>query len=257
MPHCLNKLLSVVLLSLALPCQALAIVNVLPAPGSEATGLSGSATLKGNIKTGNTDLIDVGLSTTTVYGSDNFQTSLKAAINYGEKSDETYLYNSFEHLRIRYKLTNFITPEAFVQHQFNQFTSIKFRGLVGLGAAFSLWSQDASHLVFGSTLMMEQEVASGESIKFDADKIVSRWSNYLQIDFKTDTNVTFSSTIFVQPQITNVKDIRILNETGFSVKERKNVSLGSSFKLAYDSRPISESVEKLDTATTIRLTLSY
>ena len=257
MPTVLPKLLRLALFCCAVPSQAWAIVNVLPAPGSEATGLSGSATLKGNIKTGNTELIDVGLSTTTVYGSDDFQTSLKAAINYGEKSDETYLYNSFEHLRIRYKLTDFVTPEAFLQHQFNQFTSIKFRGLIGIGAAFSLWSQDASHLVFGSTLMVEQEVASGEAIKFDADKIVSRWSNYLQIDFKTDTDVTFSSTIFVQPQMTNVKDIRILNETGFSVKVRKNISLGSSFKLAYDSRPISESVEKLDTATTVRLTLSY
>lgn len=236
---------------------AFAIVNVLPAPGKEISGLSGSATLKGSLKTGNTEIMDIGLSGATIYGSENFQTSLRASFNYGEKSDETYLYNTFEHLRFRFKLNDWVTPEAFIQHQFNEFRAIKFRGLLGLGAAFTLWEAASGYIVFGATYMLEREVANGDPINLDRQKVVSRVSNYLQLSFKTDNDVTFSSTVFVQPLLKDVADLRIYNESGFSVKIHKNVAVGTSFKLTYDSRPLTADVEKLDTATLASVTLQF
>lgn len=254
----LNKRFVVILLlSLVIASPAMAIVNVLPAPGKEVSGISGSATLKGSVKTGNTDIIDVGLSGATIYGSQLFQTSFRASVNYGEKSDEKYMYNTFEHLRFRYKLNETITPEAFIQHQFNEFRAIKFRGLLGLGAAFTLWQTDTGHVVLGTTFMLEREVANGEEINLESKAIVSRWSNYLQLAIKTENDVTFSSTLFAQPLFSDFADYRIYNESGFSVKVHENASIGTSFKLTYDSKPLETAVEKLDTATTAQLTLKF
>ena len=253
----IQRLLGVMLLSLVIASPALAIVNTLPAPGKEVSGLSGSATLKGSLKTGNTDIIDLGLSGAAIYGSENFQTSLRASVNYGEKSDETYLNNTFEHLRFRYKLNEWLTPEAFIQHQFNEFRAIKFRGLLGLGAAFTLWDSEGSFLVLGTTYMLEREVANGEKISLETQKIVSRLSNYLQLSLKTTNDVVFSSTVFVQPLLTDFSDLRIYNESGFSVKVHEDVAIGTSFKLTYDSRPLTDDVEKLDTTTLATLTFKF
>ena len=253
----IQRLCTIFALAFFFGSPAHAIVNVLPVPGKEISGLSGSATLKGSIKTGNTDIIDVGLSGATIYGSELFQTSLRASANYGEKSNEKYLYNTFEHLRIRYKLSGVITPEAFIQHQFNEFRAIKFRGLVGLGAAFTLWEEDAGHAVLGTTYMLEREVANGEPINLNSKDLVSRWSNYLQLGFKTESNVHFSSTLFVQPLLSDFGDLRIYNESGFSVKVHENAAIGTSFKLTYDSKPLNADVEKLDTATVAQLTLKF
>ena len=253
----IRRLLSVSLLSLMISSPAMAIVNTLPAPGKEVSGLSGSATLKGSMKTGNTDIVDVGLSGAAIYGSEAFQTSLRASFNYGEKSDETFLYNTFEHLRLRFKLNDWLTPEAFIQHQFNEFRAIKFRGLLGLGAAFTLWEAQGNYVVFGATYMLEREVANGEEITLAPKTIVSRLSNYVQVAFKTENDVTFSSTIFVQPLLSDFEDLRIYNESGFSVNIHKNIAVGSSFKLTYDSKPLTDDVEKLDTATLAKLTFKF
>ena len=132
-----------------------------------------------------------------IYGSEDFQTSLRASINYGEKSDETFLNNTFEHLRFRYKLNDWLTPEAFIQHQFNEFRAIKFRGLVGLGAAFTLWDSDGSFLVLGTTYMLEREVANGEKISLEAQKIVSRLSTtLLNIRGNKRSSLSFPSPTF-------------------------------------------------------------
>ena len=253
----IRRLLSASLLSLVLSSPAMAIVNTLPAPGKEVSGLSGSATLKGSVKTGNTDIVDVGLSGAAIYGSEQFQTSLRASFNYGEKSDETYLYNTFEHLRFRFKLNDWLTPEAFLQHQFNEFRAIKFRGLFGLGAAFTLWESNGDYIVLGATFMLEREVANGEAITLASKAIVSRLSNYVQFAFKTDNDVTFSSTVFVQPLLADFNDLRIYNESGFSVNVHENIAVGTSFKLTYDSKPLTEDVEKLDTATLAKLTFKF
>ena len=57
----IQRLCTIFALAFCFGAPAHAIVNVLPVPGKEVSGLSGSATLKGSIKTGNTDIIDVGL----------------------------------------------------------------------------------------------------------------------------------------------------------------------------------------------------
>ena len=255
--YLIRQLLGVMLLNLVIASPALAIVNTLPAPGKEISGFSGSATLKGSLKTGNTDIMDIGLSGAAIYGSEDFQTSLRASINYGEKSDETFLNNTFEHLRFRYKLNEWLTPEAFIQHQFNEFRAIKFRGLVGLGAAFTLWDSDGSFLVLGTTYMLEREVANGEKISLEAQKIVSRLSNYVQLSLKTINNVVLSSTVFVQPLLADFSDLRIYNESGFSVKVHENIAVGTSFKLTYDSKPLTDDVKNLDTTTVATLTFKF
>ena len=117
--------------------------------------------------------------------------------------------------------------------------------------------KDAGHAVLGTTYMLEREVANGEPINLNSKDLVSRWSNYLQLGFKTESNVQFSSTLFVQPLLSDFGDLRIYNESGFSVKVHENAAIGTSFKLTYDSKPLTADVEKLDTATVAQLTLKF
>ena len=129
--------------------------------------------LKGSIKTGNTDqVIDVGLSGATIYGSESLpDVSDEPVPTMAKNRREVSLQWTFEHLRIRYKLSDLITPEAFLSNiNSTRFRAIKFRGLVGLGAAFTLWEEDAGHAVFGTTYMLEREVASGEADQLEFEK---------------------------------------------------------------------------------------
>ena len=237
---------------LLVPQTALAIVNVLPT-AQKAEGLSGSVKASVARRTGNTNLLQFSGGVDVAWVRGVHSTTVSAKGNYGEKSDEKYLSKVFEHLRYRYGHNDWLTLEALLQHQYDAFKRLKFRGLTGAGVALSWDPLEDLGLTWGLTYLLEYEVEEGNEIELGSfGDYGHRFSTYVQVALALAETVTLKSTTFFQPLISDSSDVRLLSESALNVKATDSFSVKISYTAAYDSAPFEpgdgeSELEKLDT----------
>ena len=242
---------AVILGALLTSAPALAIVNVLPT-GQGEDGFSGKLSTSVTWRTGNTDLLQLAASTNAAYHQDKHGVLFKAQVTYGSKSSDVYIARTFEHLRYRYAVLDWLTTETLLQHQYDMFKKLKFRALLGLGVAASWQPLEDLSLVLGSTYLLEREV-EGEDVEITLSGFSDfdhRWSNYLQLGWNVTESIGLKSTTFLQPKFNDFGDLRIHSENGLTVKANKVFAITVSFTATYDSDPYSDAnteVESLDT----------
>ena len=135
---------------------AWAIVNVLPT-GESKDGFAGKLSTSVTWRTGNTELLQLAASTNASYHQDAHGVLFKAQVTYGSKASDVYIARTFEHLRYRYELLEWLTAETLLQHQYDMFKQLKFRALVGFGVATHWQPWEDLSLVFGSTYLLERD----------------------------------------------------------------------------------------------------
>ncbi len=250
---------AIVMGALITSTPALAIVNVLPTGQSE-DGFSGKLSTSVTWRTGNTDLLQLAASTNAAYHQGKHGVLFKAQVTYGSKSSDVYIARTFEHLRYRFAVLDWLTAETLLQHQYDMFKKLKFRALVGGGMAASWQPLDDLSLVLGSTYLLEREV-EGEDAEITLSSFSDfdhRWSNYLQLGWNITETIGLKSTTFLQPKLTDFGDLRIHSENGLTVKANDVFSITVSFTATYDSEPYSDEntdVESLDT--NLKTTLGF
>ena len=230
---------------LLMATPASAIVNVLPA-GKGEDGFSGKFSTSLTWRTGNTELLQLSGSGNAAYHHADHGVLFKAQVTYGEKGGEPYLHRHFEHIRYRYSVSEWLTAETFLQHQFDEGKRLKFRGLAGLGIAMSWQPLDDFSAVLGSTYLFELEVEGVDEVTIDTMDKYHRWSNYIQLGWDVTETIGLKSTTFVQPRFDDFGDMRILSENGLTVKANDVFGITLSFNASYDSAPF-DNVEPLDT----------
>lgn len=242
---------AVLLGALLISAPASAIVNVLPT-GEGEDGFSGKLSTSVTWRTGNTELLQLAGSANAAYHSDKHGVLFKAKLTYGSKSSDIYIARSFEHLRYRYALLDWLTTETLFQHQYDMFKKLKFRALVGAGMAANWQPLEDLSLVFGSTYLLEREV-EGDDVDITLSSFSDfdhRWSNYLQVGWNITESIGLKSTTFLQPKFTDFGDLRIHSENGLTVKANDVFGITIAFTATYDSQPYSDVdtvVESLDT----------
>ena len=240
---------------------AFAIVNVLPT-GKAKEGLSGKVGTSLAWRTGNTSLLQLEGSANASYHSSAHGVLFKVRVTYGEKSDDVYIAKTFEHIRYRYALLNWLSAEALVQHQYDMFKKLKFRALIGLGVAVSWRPFDDLSAVFGSTYLLEREV-EGEDVAITLSHFSEfdhRWSNYLQVGWQVTETIGLNSTTFLQPKLNEFADFRIHSENSLKVKANEVFAIKVSFNATYVSKPYNNTqtlVEPLDTNLKTSLEFSF
>jgi len=240
---------------------AFAIVNVLPT-GKSKDGLAGKVATSLSWRTGNTNLLQLVGSANASYHSGDHGVLFKAQVTYGEKSDDVYIAKTFEHIRYRYALLDWLSTEVLVQHQYDMFKKLKFRALLGLGVAASWQPFEDLSAVFGSTYLLEREV-EGEDAAITLSNFSEfdhRWSNYLQVGWNVTETIGLNSTTFFQPKLSDFSDLRIHSENGLTVKANDVFAVKVSFSATYDSKPYSDAqtlVESLDTNLKTSLVFSF
>ena len=237
---------------LFVPQTALAIVNVLSTQ-QKSEGLSGKVNASVAHRSGNTNLVQFSGGVDVAWGRGVHSTTLSARGDYGEKSDEKYLSKVFEHLRYRYGYNDWLTFEALLQHQYDAFKHLKFRGLTGAGMALSWDPLEDLGLTWGLTYLLEYEVEEGDEIELGSfGDYGHRFSTYLQVALALAEAVSLKSTTFFQPLISDASDVRLLSESALNVKATDSFSVKVSYTAAYDSAPFEvgdgeSELEKLDT----------
>ena len=226
---------------LCAPQTASAIVNVLPTQ-VKAEGLSGNVKASMARRTGNTNLLQFSGGADVAFVRGIHATTLSVKADYGEKSDEKYLSKVFEHLRYRYGYSDWLTFEGLLQHQYDAFKRLKFRGLTGAGVALSWDPIETLGLTWGLTYLLEYEVEEGNPIELTAfGDYGHRFSTYLQVALSLAETVTLKSTTFVQPLMNDTSDMRLLSENALTVKATDSFSVKLSYIAAYDSAPFEPS----------------
>lgn len=244
------RLAFVVLLVLVLPLAAegARIVNVQRAASRDAEeGWSGELTGSVQWRTGNTDLTRVAAGLSTLYLTGPHRFFLSGSATYAVESDETSVNNTFEHLRYRHRLFDWLSGEAFVQHEYDEFRRLLVRALAGLGPRLDLPLPPGYTAALGSAWMYEYERLTRDGLP-DAGRIERnhRWSNYLAGAAILTEGISVDHTFYVQPRFADFSDYRLLSETAIVLDVKKWLAVRLSFVAAYDARPPAD-VEKLDT----------
>ena len=232
--------LLLVLMLLAAGEASAQIVNV-QALFDEATapmGLSGGADLSLDWRTGSTNLL---VARGLVSGQWRTEKNTVLAVVRGEYDFalDTVLVSKFlEHVRYRYRITSWLSAEAFAQHELDTSRRLRLRALVGAGPRFTVWSTDKASLVFGIALMAEYEQLRLDDQPDAGDETLDpRLSSYVLGRVKLTDNMSLVETFYAQPRLTQFSDYRLLNETLLSVEPNKRLTFSLGFIFSYDTAP--------------------
>ncbi len=247
----LNRYLTVVwkvlVIGLAVS-QASAQVNVEKHRRDEdGKGLSGSVELNLLARSGNVDVVAVGMGGRVDYAGEGVTTFLVGSGDLGWEGGERFSNEGLFHVRQIYRIRSRLRPEAFVQVNYDKERLLTFRGLLGGGFRMGLFRNDAVQLWLGTAYMFEREhVDLGPNAAHPRRASVSRWSNYLSLKAAFNEQTSLILTAYIQPRFNDLEDVRILNKSSLSVAVSGSVSLVTAFGVFYDSRP-PDGTERVDT----------
>ena len=151
-----------------------------------------------------------------------------AFINAGTKD---FVNSGYQHLRYNYKISKFLTLEAFIQAQYNRILLLDRRYLAGIGPRFKLIKKTNLRAYTGVLYMYEYQSQNNDSIEGYNNRISSYLT--LSISFK---KVEFASTTFYQPNMANFADYRIANDSSFEIVITNHFNFKVGFNLLFDTR---------------------
>ena len=206
--------------------------------------------------TGNTEGIQAGGGGGAGLSSDPNLAFVYGHADYSRFNGVTQVAKTFLHARYNYEVREWLWGELFGQLQSDQFQRIKLRSLAGIGPRARLLHADTFDAFLGTAYMLERDVVDIQPGSGDRRNIVlARWSSYLTAHWDVDTRVTLATTMYVQPQITDFSNCRLLSETLLLFKITKIFSASVSGVIRYDSAPPS-GVKTTDTEIKNALTLT-
>lgn len=201
---------------------------------TDTSGFSGSASVDFSLKRNVNDFFTLGNDIHIQYKNKNHLALFKNDLNFqkieGEKFENSYI----AHLRYNYRFHPRIAWEGFVQGQYNKVNLIDFRGLIGTGPRFKLTPSEKYKIYLGTLVMYEyEEVADG----ITPDQKDIRGSTYASFSLFPTANISFVSTTYFQPQLSNFSDFRISSQSSLLVGLYQDFSLKTSYTFIYDAFP--------------------
>ena len=257
-------LLTIALILTVSGASAAQIINVQPSLNvEEPNGITGEVAAEGSWKTGNSEWLRITGGLSTRYRQDRHHVYLMASGRYFSSADDSFDKQIAEHARYRFDLTEWLAPETYAQHEYNEFRRLLVRLLGGVGPRFTPYKSDIFYVAIGTSYMLEYErlndVKDDSGIPFvDASdsELNHRWSNYISWNLVIDKRLQLSNTNYYQPRFDDFKDFRILSELSFAVQIVGTFSLKITGSVSYDSRP-AISVKRFDSLLGFGLGLTF
>ena len=206
-------------------------------------GASGKLAASVDWRTGNTRLVHVGGAVIARYRHKDHLVFAVVRGEYGRSAAvgaplATTMSKTFEHVRYRWQVADWFATESFVQNEADKFRRLRIRALGGLGGRFTLAQCTHYGIHAGVAYMVEYEqLVTDGLVDSGATDLDSRISSYLVGTYAFNDKVKASETVYVQPKLTDPKDIRLLSEAALTSKLTKKIAFTASFTIAYDSRP--------------------
>ncbi|MDH4127759.1 MAG: DUF481 domain-containing protein [Spirochaetota bacterium] len=208
-------------------------------------------------KTGNTDMKKLDLALAGRYIKSNHLILAITEASYAKKNAERFISKTFNHLRYRYKIINWLGFEGFGQYEFDEFRRIDLRALGGLGFRLTPISTKIIEISLASAYMYEiNRNKAGNFPDSSLESTYHRWSSYLNIDITLASNLNLFSTLYIQPRFDEFSDYRLLNENSLTIKVNKWLNFVLQSNISYDSTPL-YGVKALNTSVTTAIELTF
>lgn len=251
---------TLVLLALTAPSLALAQVNTEKLRLTpEGEGLTGSIALALTWGTGNVDKLDTGASVgvasrwgdnlafaviTSQYAAkakrdDRLEDFAAAEERNILHSDHRYTNKHLAAARYNRFFSPRVIGEVFGQAEYNQFLLLDLRALGGVGGRFVLFEEEASDGYLGVGYMAEYEQLDPEAVDAEEELnvLAHRLTAYLTLTLDLSDKLSVDTTTYAQPRLTDLKDMRLYNETNLSLPITEALSWSVAFTLRHDTQP--------------------
>jgi hypothetical protein len=237
----------------------LAFAAVLPSPvsaqvnvealrrGNSPLGYSGAFGGDVTLRTGNVDLIQLGLNGRLYRVTESVTSLLVGNGGLGLLGGSRFASSGLLHLRQTYRRKKAISPEWYGQLNYDLPQLLSFRVITGGGARTSFASGEWGQFGMGLTLMLEHErLDIPEAAVHDDETTVMRGSYFLTLRAVPNENIVFTSTAYLQPALGDLNDLRTLANIRIATSITDALDLTVSFDLRYDSKP-PDGISALDT----------
>lgn len=245
--HSVTAWSSIILAAMLVPGAGLtAQVNIERLRPGEAVGLGASLSADVTLRTGNVELVQLGLGGRVDYVRDRARAFLVSSGDLGWQGGERFSNEALAHLRGIYTPAR-LWPEAFVQVNYDKSRLLTFRFLAGGGVRIGLVSTGSVDLAWGSDYMFEREELDLPADASHPDETaVHRWSNYLSLRIAFNEQASLVLVTYAQPQLDDFGDTRVLSETRLGVDVTQAVAVVLTFRMNVDTRP-PDGIEEVDT----------
>ena len=198
------------------------------------------------VNQGNTEVVQFDNTSSLAYRYDPHMGFLILNFTTGEREGERFLNRGMGHLRYNNMLDPILFWEVFTQLEYDEFTLLKLRWLLGTGPRIVLADQKKVNAALGVALMREYEELN---LHRDSDNSFQSaaylLSSYLNVSLIINNTVTFGNTVYFQPAVKEVNNFKALNDASLTFQIINSISLKVTFNLKYDNQPPPK-VEKLD-----------
>jgi len=147
------------------------------------------------------------------------------------------------HIRYVYPLER-LSIESFGQIEFDDFRSILRRDILGFGIRYNKETRLLDSLFYGVGFMHEFE-------KYDVtpyiEKKLIKSTNYITLSKQINSNIYLGSTSYVQTNISDIDQYRILNISEISVKISERIDINFNIDFRYEAKPVIDDIEDMYT----------
>ena len=153
-------------------------------------------------------------------------------LNFIKAGNTDFANAGYQHFRYNYKVSKWITMEAFTQTQYNPVLKLDFRYLLGAGPRLKLLKKENARIYVAALYMYEYDDIINDKVNLNEHRI----SSYLTGSFSILKNIDFTTTTFYQPNIENTTYYRIANDSGLEIHINKHLNFKSTFNMLYDTK---------------------
>jgi hypothetical protein len=162
----------------------------------------------------------------------------------GSLVEEDFVNKGFVHLRRTQSLRSNLAVEGFMQKEYNEFIRLKERNLAGGGLRIRWLKYQTDQgkpigmkITTGLGFMWEQEQIRNARDSEDRLKDLVRSTNYLVLGWLPDERLLLQLTTYLQPDIQQPKDFRVLFDGGFAFTLTGKLSAVITLNARYDNEP--------------------
>jgi hypothetical protein len=223
----------------------------------DSVGFSGYIDLEGILATGNTDFQLLSLGSRLNYNWGDDYTFIIADGGYGWENGNAFVDQIFAHLRHVVTTGDLLQIEFFTQFDNNKKRLLLGRELLGGGLRFRILKTEHFKFRLGTAYMFETERYDlpVNSVHPQTTSL-HRFTSYATFKYQLNKLLSFISTTYYQPRLTDFNDYKIFSENAFLIDTGEMFDLFIKFNLRYDSRP-PDTVKNFDTFSRIGFSFKF
>lgn len=206
--------------------------------GDPDAGFSGNLSAGLDFKRGAVKYLELVGSSQLIYFHDVHTLLLNGSGAYGTTQGERFQGRGFGHLRWTAMWRRRLGSEIFTQLEYDQFLRQQLRALFGLGPRALLVCAQNFEAFLGVAYMLEREVLDiPASDPHPQRSLNHRLTSYLSLKWSPNEHVQIVQTFYVQPRLTALADVRMLEQADVRVAVGEQIGLKTSLTVHFDNRP--------------------